>query len=92
MQCLPCTGGGSTCDRRLDISNEGKQILVPVFTSVANTAIEESEKDLIKRARGATLAPNSPIYSCYVFAVSGCGHYAVSSLMCSHCPGSFSFV
>src|SRR5439155_1601489 len=58
--CLPCTGGGEACDRYITLDGEDtkKEILVPVFTSLATTALaEENDKALLQRVKDLTLVP-----------------------------------
>lgn len=53
--CLPCTGGGEDCSRRINLSGEDsrKDILIPVFASEYSTAEikNASEKELRSHAR-----------------------------------------
>ena len=53
--CLPCTGGGESCDRILDIRGENsrKRILVPIFASEYSAAevLNATDEQLRRRAR-----------------------------------------
>ena len=53
--CLPCTGGGEDCGRKLNLSDEDakKDILVPVFASEYCTAevLNGTDEQLRERAR-----------------------------------------
>ncbi len=53
--CLPCTGGGEDCGRRITLSRENaeKDILIPVFASEYSTAevINGTDNDLRSMAR-----------------------------------------
>jgi hypothetical protein len=53
--CLPCTGGGEDCGRRLDVSGQDarKDILIPVFTSEYCTGemINATDDQLRQKAR-----------------------------------------
>jgi hypothetical protein len=53
--CLPCTGGGEDCSRKLDLSERDakKDILVPVFASEYCTAevLNGTDEELLETAR-----------------------------------------